>query len=157
MDIGKNLMNFCCLHRGISIFLFKRPENNYLVAFPVFNSYVLFPFETNWFLLGSPIWKPRDHGPDWEGSGSEAGSEVRGQRPPRSEKTVGFESPQSNGKKETLQSACKRKWTVTLCKNFARRATTANGIRFMILYEVEPVLAEHFYSYFFYKSNLDWT
>jgi len=66
--------------------------------------------------LGSPIWKPRDQGgPDWDGSGSEA-SEPR--RPPRGQrssspgpgpKTVGFESPQNNGKKETLQSACKRK------------------------------------------------
>lgn len=114
-------------------------ENSYF-CFPVLNRPALsfiFQFETNWFLLGSPIWKPRDQGQDWEGSGSETGSEVRG-RPPRSSstnqrpsldlstnqrsgdsgsdqrKTVGFESsPQSNGKKETLQSACKRKWNVT--------------------------------------------
>ena len=114
-------------------------ENSYF-CFPVLkrpSPKFYFLFETNWFLLGSPIWKPRDQGQDWEGSGSETGSEVRG-RPPRSSstnqrpsldlstnqrsgdsgsdtrKTVGFESsPQSNGKKETLQSACKRKWNVT--------------------------------------------
>ena len=119
--------------------LHPQPENSYF-CFPVLKRPALsfiFLFETNWFLLGSPIWKPRDQGQDWEGSGSETGSEVRG-RPPRSSstnqrpsldlstnqrsgdsgsdqrKTVGFESsPQSNGKKETLQSACKRKWNVT--------------------------------------------
>eukprot|EP00090_Calanus_glacialis_P043179 TRINITY_DN7639_c0_g1_i2.p1 TRINITY_DN7639_c0_g1~~TRINITY_DN7639_c0_g1_i2.p1 ORF type:complete len:2132 (+),score=281.42 TRINITY_DN7639_c0_g1_i2:95-6490(+) len=75
--------------------------------------------------LGSPIWKPRDSGvgefPQYRegGGGPRDPSEVRtrsrgaGDRPPsRSDQqrhTVGFESPHSNAKKETLQSACKRK------------------------------------------------
>ena len=89
--------------------------------------YFLFYFMTQeTFFVGSPIWKPRDNsGSDnWEGSvsGSEA-SEPR--RPPRGasrdprprspvvqQRSVGFETAQTNGnsnKKETLQSACKRK------------------------------------------------
>jgi len=73
--------------------------------------------------LGSPIWKPRDSGvaefPQFREGVSRDPPEVRtrsrgaGDRPPsRSEQqrhTVGFESPHSNAKKESLQSACKRK------------------------------------------------
>jgi len=80
-------------------------------------------FQTRWFLLGSPIWKPRDSGvaefPQFREGVSRDPPEVRtrsrgaGDRPPsRSEQqrhTVGFESPHSNAKKESLQSACKRK------------------------------------------------
>ena len=133
MDIVKLVSKIWVFQRRIplkiildAIYIFIQPQDRKSrKSFPFYNFLgfsvpciylVLFIFQRVTLFVGSPIWKPRDQGgPDWDGSGSEA-SEPR--RPPRGQrssspgpgpKTVGFESPENNGKKETLQSACKRK------------------------------------------------
>ena len=133
MDIVKLVSKILVFSRRIplkiildAIYIFIQPQDRKSrKSFPFYNFLgfsvpciylLLFIFQPVTLFVGSPIWKPRDQGgPDWDGSGSEA-SEPR--RPPRGQrssspgpgpKTVGFESPQNNGKKETLQSACKRK------------------------------------------------
>ena len=99
------------------------PSVSFLLLKPKTYSAFLFSTSIGSFTLfeqsqisGSPIWKPRDQGGnDWDGSESEA-SEPRGpgHTPGHSghllhdtSRTVAFQP--NNGKKETLQSACKRK------------------------------------------------